>query len=77
MHEEENLQANLESAAVSWAWTTARSACAEFGGEVLRPDGLLGIVLPSFVLLVEKLANEFLGALGDTRERGALRAGGV
>ena len=49
----------------------------QFGGEALRPDGLLEIVLPSFVLLAKKLANELLGALGDTREGGPLRIGGV
>ena len=49
----------------------------QFGGEALRPDGLLEIVLPSVVLLAKKLANELLGALGDTRERGPLRTGGA
>ena len=44
----------------------------QFGGEVLGPDGLLGIVLPSFVFLAKKLADELHGALGDTRERGPL-----
>ena len=42
----------------------------QFGGEALGPDGLLGIVLPSLVFLVKKLADELHGALGDTRERG-------
>ena len=51
--------------------------CLQFGGEALRPDGLLGVVLPSFVFLAKKLADELHGALGDTRERGPLRTGGV
>ena len=38
----------------------------QFGGETLRPDGLLGIILPSFILLAEKLADEFLDVFGDT-----------
>ena len=50
--------------------------CLQLGGEALRPDGLLGVVLPSFVLLAEKLADELLGVFRDTRERGALRIGG-
>ena len=49
----------------------------QFGGEALRPDGLLGVVLPSFVLLAKELANVLLGALRNTRERGTLRVGGV
>jgi len=49
----------------------------QFGGEALRPDGLLGVVLPSLVLLAKELANELLGALRNTRERGPLRAKGV
>ena len=49
----------------------------QFGGEALRPHGLLGVVLPSLVLLTQELADVLLGALGNTRERGALRAGGV
>ena len=49
----------------------------QFGGEALRPDGLLGVVLPSLVLLAKELANEFLGALRNTKKRGPLRAGGV
>ena len=49
----------------------------QFGGKELRPDGLLGVILPSFILLVKELANVLLDALGNTRERGALRAGGV
>ena len=44
----------------------------QFGGKELRPDGLLGVILPSFILLAKELANELLGALGDTRERGPL-----
>jgi hypothetical protein len=48
-----------------------------FGGEALRPDGLLGVVLPSFVLLTEKLANVLLGVFEDTREGRTLRIGGV
>ena len=49
----------------------------QFGGEALRPDGLLGVVLPSFVLLAEKLANVLLGVFRDTREGRTLRIGGV
>ena len=37
----------------------------QFGGETLRPDGLLGIILPSFILIAEKLANVLLGVFGD------------
>ena len=49
----------------------------QFGGETLRPDGLLGVILPSFVFLAKELANVLLGALRNTRERGPLRTGGV
>ena len=49
----------------------------QFSGEALRLDGLLRVVLPSFILLAKELANELLGALRNTRERGPLRAGGV
>ena len=49
----------------------------QFGGKVLRPDSLLGIILPSFVLLAKELANLLLGALGNTRKRGSLRVGGT
>ena len=45
--------------------------CLQFGGKILRPDSLLGIILPSFVLLVKELANELLGALGNTGKRGS------
>ena len=48
----------------------------EFGGKALRPDGLLGVVLASFVLFLEKLANVLHSAFVGTRE-GALRVGGV
>jgi hypothetical protein len=44
----------------------------QFGSEALRPDGLLAIVLPSFILLAEKLPNVLLGVFGDTGERGTL-----
>ena len=44
---------------------------------MLRPDGLLGVVLPSFVLLAEKLADEFLGAFRNIREMRALRVRGI
>ena len=44
----------------------------QFSGEALRPDGLLRVVLQSFILLAKELANELLGALGDTREWGPL-----
>ena len=43
----------------------------QFGGEALRPDGLLEVVLPSLVLLAQELVDVLLGALGNTRERGA------
>ena len=49
----------------------------QFGGETLRPDDLLGVILPSFVLLAKELANVLLGALGNTRKRGSLRVGGT
>jgi hypothetical protein len=49
----------------------------QFGGETLRPDGLLGVILSRFVLLTEKLANVLLGVLRDTRKRRTLRIGGV
>ena len=46
--------------------------CLQFGGEPLRPDGLLGVVLPSLILLAKELPDELFGALGNTRERGPL-----
>ena len=49
----------------------------QFGGKELRPDSLLGIILPSFILLAKELANVLLGAPGNTRERGSLRVGGT
>jgi len=49
----------------------------QFGGETLRPDGLLGVILPSFILLTKELANVLLGSLGNTRKRGFLRVGGT
>ena len=49
----------------------------QFGGKVLRLDSLLGIILPSLVLLAKKMANVLLGALGNTRKRGSLRVGGT
>jgi len=49
----------------------------QFGGKELRPDGLLGIILPSFILLAKELANVLLDALWNTRERGSLRFGGT
>jgi hypothetical protein len=49
----------------------------QFGGKELRPDGLLGVILPSFILLAKELANVLLGALRNTRERGSLRVGGT
>ena len=42
----------------------------QFGGEALRPDGLLGVVLPSLVFLAKELANEFFGALRNPKEGG-------
>ena len=49
----------------------------QFGGKELRPDGLLGVILPSFILLAKELANVLLGVLRNTRERGSLRVGGT
>ena len=49
----------------------------QFGGKALRPDGLLGVILSSFILLVEKLANVLLRVFEDTREGGTLRIRGV
>ena len=49
----------------------------QFGGKALRPDSLLGIILPSFVLLAKEWANVLLGALGNTRKRGSLRVRGT
>jgi hypothetical protein len=49
----------------------------QFVGKALRPDGLLGVVLPSFILLAEKLANVLLGVFGDTREGKTFRVRGV
>ena len=49
----------------------------QFGGKELRPDGLLGVILPSFILLAKELANVLLGALRNTKERGSLRVGGT
>ena len=49
----------------------------QFGGEALRPHGLLGVVLPSFILLVEELVNVLLGVFGDTGEGRTLRFGAV
>ena len=49
----------------------------QFGSKELRTDGLLGVILPSFILLAKELANVLLGALGNTRKRGSLRVGGT
>ena len=49
----------------------------QFEGETLRSDGLLGVILPSFVLLAKELANVLLGALANTRKGGSLRVGGT
>ena len=49
----------------------------QFDNEALRPDGLLGVILLSFILLAEKLANVFFGVFGDTRKGRTLRIGGV
>ena len=51
--------------------------CLQFGGKALRPDGLFGVVIPSFILLAKELVNKLLGALWDVRERGTLRVGGT
>jgi len=48
----------------------------QFGGEALGPDGLLGVVLPIFILLSEELADVLHGAFVGTGE-GTLRVGGV
>ena len=48
----------------------------EFGGKALRPDGLLGVVLPGLILLSKELADVLHRALVGTR-KGALRVGGV
>jgi hypothetical protein len=47
----------------------------QFGGEALRPDGLLGVVLASFILFLKKLADVLHSAFVGTSE-GALRVGG-
>ena len=44
----------------------------QFGGKELRQDGLLGVILLSFILLAKELPDELFGALGNTRERGSL-----
>ena len=49
----------------------------QYGSKELRPDGLLGVILPSFILLTKELANVLLGALGNTRKGGSLRVGGT
>ena len=43
----------------------------------MRPDGLLRVILPSFILLAKKLVKVLLGVFGDTREGRTLRIGGV
>ena len=48
----------------------------QFGGEALGPDGLLGVVLPSFNLLSEELADVLHDAFVGTGE-GTLQVGGV
>ena len=47
----------------------------QFGGKALRPDGLLGVVLPSLIFLAKELANEFFSALRNTREGGPSELG--
>jgi len=54
----------------------------QFGGEALTPDGLLGVVLPSLILLSEELTDvlhgAFIGTKGGTlRIVGVRRRGGV
>ena len=49
----------------------------QLGGKALRPDGLLGVILLSFVLFTEKLANILLGVFRDTRKGRTLRIRGV
>ena len=49
----------------------------QFGGKELRPDGLLGVILSSFIFLAKELADILLGSLRNTRERGSLRVGGT
>ena len=36
----------------------------QFGGKELRPDGLLGVILSSFIFLAKELADILLGAQG-------------
>ena len=50
--------------------------CLQFGGEALRPDGLLRVVLPSLILLLKELADVPHSAFVGTGE-GILRIGGV
>ena len=49
----------------------------QFGGKELRPDGLLGVILPSLIFLAKELVNVLLGSLRNSRERGSLRVGGT
>ena len=42
--------------------------CLQFGGEALRPDGLLGVILPGLILFSKELADVFHGAFIGTRE---------
>ena len=48
----------------------------QFGGEALGPDGLLGVVLPSLILLSKELVDVLHHALIGTR-KGTLRVGGI
>ena len=48
----------------------------QFGGEALRPDDLLGVVLLSLILLSEELADVLHSAFGGTGE-GTFRVGRV
>jgi len=48
----------------------------QLGGEALRPNGLLGVVLLSFILLAEKLADELLSVFRNTKEGRTFRIGG-
>ena len=48
----------------------------QLGGETLRSDGFLGVILASFILFPEELADVLAGVLVDTME-GTLWLGGV
>jgi hypothetical protein len=49
----------------------------QYSCKELRLDGLLGVILPRFILLAKELVNVLLGSLRNTRERESLRVGGT